>query len=226
MGAANETAMSATLTARQAEVESLRDDQKLTFAEVAEKLGISVTTANEHYRAAKHKRSGALGTNAEAAAKVGVARQIENSLPVETAVKLIDGLTDPFKRITEAAKDAGLKPEVINGLVRRMKTRYLGVTEQMRAIKTQDIIHKLDERIGHALNFVDEYVMADANFRDLAMGISVLIEKRQLLKGEPTAIISNLDREKLQALLPMIVKEIHRRGLTIDSTATVVREPA
>ena len=58
--------------------------------------------------------------------------------------------------------------------------------------------------------------MADANFRDLSMGVAQLIEKRQLLKGEPTQIVSVDERKTLNQLLPLLIQEAARRGVIVS----------
>ena len=210
------------LTALQQETYDLREKEGKRFREIAELQGKSISSVNDTYRLAKMKVEGLIRSQ-----KDGHSNQaVENTLPVEKAVALMDAITDPFKKLVEAAKECGMKPSVVEGLARRMRTRYLGVTDQMRAIKTKDMIVKIDERIGHALNYLDDYVMADAGFRDLAMGVGILIEKRQLLRGEPTQIISVDERASLNKLLPMLVEEARRRGITIDVRAERVVEPS
>ena len=86
----------------------------------------------------------------------------------------------------------------------------------MRDFKTQDLIRKLNERIELALEYMDEKVIAEASFRDLAMGTSALIEKRALLRGEPTVIMSDHERKKMHELLPVLIAEAKRRGLTLE----------
>ena len=65
------------------------------------------------------------------------------------------------------------------------------------------------------MTYIDDYVMADANYRDLCMGLGILVEKRQLLKGEPTQIISVDERKTLNQLLPPLIVEAQRRNVAI-----------
>ena len=62
--------------------------------------------------------------------------------------------------------------------------------------------------------------MAEASARDLMLGMSALVEKRQLLRGEPTQIISDLERKRLTELLPLLSFEMQRRGITYDGQVT------
>ena len=197
------------LTDKQRVVYDLRQAGK-TFKEISEPVGRGIQTVVECYRAAERKvlgRKTAVNT---------VHLPIERKIDPEDAARVMDRITDPFAKLSAVAEECGLKPELVSAITRRMKTRYLGVTEQMRAIKTHDMIVKIDERIGHALTYIDDYVMADANFRDLSMGVAQLIEKRQLLKGEPTQIVSVDERKTLNQLLPLLIQEAARRGVIVS----------
>jgi transposase len=200
------------LTTMQQEVWDLREKEGKKFREIAEITGKSRGTIVESYRSAKLKKEKLLRAKDDG----DPGRRVENKMSPEAAAKLIDMSTDPFAKLEEVALQCGMKPATVQALVRRMKTRYLGVNEQMKAIKTTDMIRKLDERIGHALSYVDDYVMAEANFRDLAMGVAQMIEKRNLLKGEPTQIISREERKAINELGPELILEMKRRGITID----------
>lgn len=204
------------LTEKQQTVYDLRQSGK-TFQEISDLVGRGYQTVVDCYNTAEKKVQGL-----KQDLTVRNTRAPEATLDPEKAAEIIDRITDPFEKLSRVAEECGLKPELVKGIARRMKTRYLGVTEQMRAIKTHDMIVKIDERIGHALTYMDDYVMADANFRDLAMGTAQLIEKRQLLKGEPTQIISVDERKTLNQLLPLLIKEAGRRGVTIDAEAVRV----
>lgn len=139
------------------------------------------------------------------------------------AAKLLDGATDPFANIAKAIRESGLPTSTGEAFLRRLRARYGKVLQVARDLKTADIIRKLNERIDLALEYMDEKVVAEASFRDLAMGTSALLEKRQLLRGEPTQILSDHERRRLQDLLPALVTEAKRRGITIEGEATLVR---
>lgn len=199
------------LTEKQKTIYDLHEKEGKSFREIAAILGRGETTITEAFRVAKHKLSGGLVESS--------GRPIEARLPAERAAELIDKVTDPFVRLVEVAKECGLRPLVIEGLAKRMRTRYQGVSNEMRAIKTKELVHKLDERINHALGYMDDYIMGEASFRDLALGTAQLIEKRQLLKGEPTQIVSLDERRSLNELVPLLVREAKRRGITIEGEA-------
>ncbi len=56
----------------------------------------------------------------------------------------------------------------------------------------------------------------------LMLAFAIATDKRQILKGEPTQILSIDDRKSMRELMPAMLMEAQRRGLTIDMTATEV----
>lgn len=115
---------------------------------------------------------------------------------------------------------AGIPGKVSQALVRRMRVKYAGAVTAVRAINTSEILKTIEEKLDLVGGYIDDKVVSEANFRDLALGFAALTEKRNLLRGEPTAIISNLDREKLHALIPSMIAEARRRGITVDGQVT------
>lgn len=147
-------------------------------------------------------------------------RSLTEQVKPERAAALIDAATDPFASIARALKESGLPVSTGEAFLRRLRVRYGKPVQLARELKTADLIRKLNERIDLALEYMDENVIAQATYRDLAMGTSALIEKRQLLSGEPTQILSDHERKKLHELLPLAIAEAQRRGLTIPGTVT------
>lgn len=148
--------------------------------------------------------------------------------PEKTAA-LIDAATTPeadlkLGKIREALREAGLPPAASEALIRRLRTKFYGAFTAVKNLKTQEILDLLGQKIHLALTYMDDKVMGEASFRDLALGTTAMIEKRNLLKGEPTQIVSDYERKKLHELLPLLIAEGQRRGVTIDSTATLVEE--
>ncbi len=72
------------------------------------------------------------------------------------------------------------------------------------------------QRLLEILNSKSDDEIRQESVRNLAVGAAVLIDKRQLLFGEPTQITRLEDREKLEALIPMLLKEAKRRGIETD----------
>lgn len=138
----------------------------------------------------------------------------------EVAAAVIDAATEPeaLLRISEAMKQAGLPEKVGAALIRRLKVKYFGAVTEIRNLKTQEILDMLGKKIHLALTYMDDKVMAEASFRDLALGSTAMIEKRALLRGEPTQIVSDHERKKLHELMPLLLAEAQRRGVVIAGT--------
>lgn len=142
----------------------------------------------------------------------------------EQAAAFIDAVTDPFAKIALAMRDCGLPESTCEALLRRLRTRYRPVNAALRDLKTADLIRMLNERITLALQYIDEKVIAEASFRDLSLGTSAMIEKRNLLRGEPTQVFDFNLRQKLEVLLPAAIAEARRRGIPIEGDTRVVAE--
>ncbi len=140
----------------------------------------------------------------------------------EKAAAILDALSeaDPYVKISEAFQAAGLPPQVKQALLRRLRVKYNGEITELKALKTAEILELLGKKINLALSYMDDKVMSEASFRDLALGTTAMIEKRQLLRGEPTQIISDNERKKLHELIPSLIAEAQRRGITIEGKVT------
>ncbi len=208
------------ITAKQQQAWDLRQAGR-TGAEIARIMGIATRVVDHHIRAAKDK----LGmTDKQVLADAAMLQLSEVKHP-EAAALLIDAATDPMGKLEEAYAACGLPRGVSNAIIRRFKTRFNGAHTATKNLKTDEILDLMGHKIHLALSYMDDKVMEEASFRDLALGATALIEKRQLLRGEPTQIISDLERKKLAELLPALIAEGQRRGLTIEGTATHMPGP-
>ena len=158
-------------------------------------------------------------------------------VPVGTAelgegglVKTLDSLSDPLGSLQAAAEACGLEASIVKSLVKRVKAQYQPILQEMRAFKTSELLGLLEDRAGRALQYLDDYKLSAASAKDLAIITGILLEKRQLLSGEPTHILSHEDRMSLNKLAPALEAEFRRRGFLaedrgdiIDITPTVVR---
>ena len=143
----------------------------------------------------------------------------------EKAAAVIDAATTPdaeFKlgKVREAFREAGLPIATAEALIKRLRVKYYGAVTAVRNLKTQEILDLLGQKIHLALQYMDDKVMSEASFRDLALGTTAMIEKRQLLRGEPTQIVSDHERAKIHELVPALLAEAQRRGLTIEGQVT------
>lgn len=208
------------LTAHQQRIQDLRLSGK-TQKEIAAELGISVPVVGKTVSVI-HKKLGATpAAHERRGASRGGRPPTERDNPEKVAA-IIDGATEPeaLQRVSEAMRAAGLPELVMSGLIRRLKVRYFGAVTEIRNLKTQEILDLMGKKIHLALSYMDDKAMAEASFRDLALGTTAMIEKRALMRGEPTQIVSDHERKKLHELLPLMLAEAQRRGITYDGKAT------
>lgn len=140
----------------------------------------------------------------------------EAALSDEEHAALLDASSEQFARVRLLAEELGLKPAVVSRLVRRMRAKYQPITGELRQHKTSEILAMIEDRVGRALGYLDDQVLSEAKAKDLAITLGILLEKRQLLRGEPTQILSVEERQGLNELLPRLIAEAKRRGLAID----------
>lgn len=119
-------------------------------------------------------------------------------------------------QLSDALRDNGVPPGAAAGIIKRIRVKFYGAISEVRNLKKMELDEMLGKKIHLMLSYIDDKVVAEASARDLAMGVSQLIEKQQLIRGEPTQIVSDLERKKLHELLPLAIAEVKRRGLTVE----------
>ncbi len=69
----------------------------------------------------------------------------------------------------------------------------------------------IEARLADVFEYFDDHTLARMSGRDLLVGVGILVDKRQLLKGEPTAITKFLDMRNMDEVMEMFRKEAARR---------------
>lgn len=190
--------------------------QGKTYGEAAAILGISKPVVSKTLQAAYRKlglRKGERGSEGKTA--------IELKNP-EKAAAMMDAATDPkYDSLREAMRAAGFPEKAGESFIRRLRMKFAGPTTVARDLQTKELSELVGKKIHLLAEYLDDKVASEASARDLAMAMAQLIEKRQLLRGEPTQIISNDDRKKLHELMPALIAEGRRRGaITVDGQIT------
>lgn len=200
------------LTARQQALWDLKLSGK-TYQEIASILAISRPVVSNTLCIIRKK----LGINKPWGFGNGGAGAVELTNP-DKAAAVLDAMTeiDPYQKVADAFKACGLPKTVSDSLMRRLRLKYTGALTEVRSLKTGEILDIINKKIHLASFYLDDKAMAEASARDLMLGMSALIEKRQLLRGEPTQIISDVQRKKLNELVPLLIAEGQRRGITIE----------
>ena len=202
------------LTDRETEIVQLRDTEGLSWSQIADRVGTSRGAANSSYRAAKRKETEAPKPRASA---TEVARP-------EEAAALIDAATCPFATVLQAARACGFPPTTARRIMQRLEARYAPLNDAIRKVKREELIDLFEDRAQRCLFYMDDFSMAGAAVKDLAISAGIMVDKARLLKGEPTTIYSHQDIRKLDELGAAIMSEMKRRGISIEGD--VVHEEA
>lgn len=125
---------------------------------------------------------------------------------------------DTFASIKDIAERSGMPSRTADRIVERMRKRHSAVTAKLRKVTTKELLAAIEDRAMAALEFLTDEKLAESSGRDLAVIFGILSEKRQLLRGEPTQILSIDERKNLSVLVPQLIKEAERRHLTVDMT--------
>lgn len=210
-----------TLTAKQQRIWDLKrpiadGGEAKTYDEIAAIVGISNPVVGKTLHVI-YKKLGITNGRERAA----TAQTVEAANP-DRAVAILDAMTEPdkYNHLKDALKACGLPANVSDKMIHRLRVKYTGALTEVRNLKTNEILNMLGEKIHLGLQYLDDKVFAEASARDIMTGLAQLIEKRQLLRGEPTSIISNDDRKKLSELLPALMAEGKRRGITMEGQVT------
>lgn len=131
---------------------------------------------------------------------------------------LIDAASVPFATLAQIAYRSGLPEDVVRALVPELKAR--GMLADLKKVKHSELVELIEDRAFRALASMSDEDFLKAGIKDKAITTGILLEKRQLLRGEPTAILSIEDRMALNKLIPRLVREAERRGLSVDAKFT------
>ena len=137
-------------------------------------------------------------------------------------VKTLDALSDPLGSLVAAAEATGLSGEAARRMVKRVQAQYQPMLQEKREYKTSELLELLTDRAGKALEWMDDYIMSQASGKELAVMTGILLEKRQLLSGEPTHILSHEDRMSLNKLAPALEAEFRHRGFLAEDRGDII----
>jgi hypothetical protein len=151
----------------------------------------------------------------------------ETGIPSDDDLAKFGGLFGPNRYSSQPEKDmhtvmkaAGVRPEKRQEVVRRMTVVNGGEIQIPTRLDSATFAQMMEEKLYRALLMMDDTVIAAAGPRDLSTMIAMLTEKRQLLRGEPTAIVSVEQRGSLARLGRLILEEMKRRGEVVDAEPT------
>lgn len=139
----------------------------------------------------------------------------------ETAGKVLaETITDPIASARQIAEQYGVSELMVKGMMSRLRTTHLALREELYAVTQKNLNDVVDDRLMRALKYLDDYQLGQASARDLAYIVDRMFNMRQLIRGEPTQIMGHDERRSLAALVPLMVAEARRRGITIEAQTT------
>ena len=205
----------------------------MSFADIAEAEGIPEGTAQEYFARAV-KRDGLPKLDQEfMPGNSHVAKDDPQSVGAVLANLIVGSATteprnavDKFAKLREVCKDCGLKPAIVTALIRRLEASLAPVLEEGKRYTVAELSVQLEKKIALTLAYMDDLAMSQASFKDLSIGLNVLIEKHQLVNNKPTMIVDQNTRSQLVELTPLLLAEAKRRGVTLDGIAQRVPEVA
>lgn len=186
-----------------------------TYKEAGAIVGVSHSVVHKTLQACQKKKGISYG---------GVGHPPTELKNPTQAAAILDAATDPrYKSLQEAYDAIGL-PAVGYGVIKRLRVKMHDAVTETRNVQARDLSEMLGKTIVRAIGYMDDKVMSEASFRDLAMGTAQLVEKKQLVDGLPTQIISDVERKKLNELAPLLIAEMQRRGIGQQEMRTVEGE--
>lgn len=130
--------------------------------------------------------------------------------------------SDPAIKIAEVARRTGMSVATINGIRAQMSREFVAPMQELRKVTQGRLQALTDDRLDRVLEAVDDNAIRGAGLRDKAYAADRLFNMRQLMRGEPTSILSVDDRRTLNNLLPALLAEAQRRGVTLEGEHSVV----
>lgn len=82
-------------------------------------------------------------------------------------------------------------------------------------LSSATFLEQIETNLWHAMQYLTPETLQKASVRDLSTVIAMLIEKRQLLKGEPTVITRNDQRTDIADFAKRLLGECERRGIKL-----------
>jgi hypothetical protein len=137
--------------------------------------------------------------------------------PEKFADFLVKWAEDPECNVRKLAREVGLPQTTANEIVKRLETRYMPVTKEVEKFTTKTILQKIETALPLMLDkLADTDLINKSTLREVAVAANILVDKRQLLRGEPTQIMSIDERKSLDDLAPVFLAEARRRGQIVD----------
>lgn len=113
----------------------------------------------------------------------------------------------------QSHRDAADRAEIESFCYRRLRDRYAGVVATFVPVKAEALELGVSDLAYRAMAAITDEKLEAASAKDNAIVMGIALEKRQLLRGEPTAIVGHTHEAagSLDRLCEAIVSERERR---------------
>jgi len=132
-------------------------------------------------------------------------------------------LTDPLRgSFDKIAETVNLPVSTVKQISTRVDTRYLGLSSQLKDIQAKELIKRLEGTAVEIIDRITEEDIARASLRDKSISAAVFIDKAIQVRNKGALVVeySEVEKESLRSLLPRIVTEMKRRGMTYELNTT------
>jgi ribosomal protein S12 len=179
-----------------------------------------MTTQTRNYKsAAAYKKAQARQRDA-----LDAARRAERE-DEEKGRVLAELMMDPLADVAELAAKAGMSEAMIRGLRTKAETQFQAPATALKRATNARLLELIEDRELTVIEALTPAKINGASLREQIYALDRLHNIRQLLRGEPTQIVSVDDRKTLNELVPALVKAAQRRGIVVDSVSRVIEEP-
>lgn len=202
-------------TARQRACYEMRKSGS-TWEEIGLAMGCALGTARALVKAAERHGLPPLPKHeyqrkANTAGPEGAKRAAESLGEVVTANGAFD-----MKKFLDIAGAAGLHPKLAMALGRRVQMNYGPVNEELKSMTLAERVADITAKADLVASYIDAASIAGMNAKDLALAWKLLIDGAQLLGGKPTQIVDFNVRQRIEVLMPQMLAEAKRRGITLE----------
>lgn len=198
--------------------------QGKTWEEIGQTLGIVPQTARDRCQAAiKNGLQPILGRLWARAPAPNAGEPTRVTRLKDGAGMFEDNRFDRLKFI-EMAASAGIPPRVASALAMRVEANFGPVKSEIKKLTLAEQVTATTAAAQLVLSHIDEVSIAGMDAKNLAIAYGVLVDKALILGGKPNVIIDFNVRQRIEILMPQMLAEARRRGITVDGTATLVPE--
>ncbi len=124
---------------------------------------------------------------------------------------------EDFEKFKTAGIKCGFDSDTMDRLAARCQGEPPSAKGQVR-LDDVELLAVIDDRLSRVLAYLDDHTLSKMDGRNLMVAAGILIDKRQLLEGKPTAITQYSDLRKLDEVMEQVSAELKRRENVIDVT--------